>query len=67
MVVGIEVGGKFGTETVQVLRLFARHRAESVPALSRPAAIRAGPGPFAVAAQRALAASLLELPPAEGQ
>ena len=62
VVVGIEVGGRFGTETV------ARHRAESVPAppdrpLSPPG-LRAGPHFWP--SQRALAASLLEFPPAEG-
>ena len=67
VVVGIEVGGRFGTETVQLLRLLARHRAESVPAPSRPTAINAWvarwPRLLAVAAQRTLAASLLKLPP----
>ena len=66
-VVGIEVGGRFGTETVQLLRMLARHRAESVPAPSRPTAINAWvarwPRLLAVAAQRTLAASLLKLPP----
>ena len=37
--VGIETGGKFGNESVQLLRLLARHRATSVPAHLRPAAI----------------------------
>ena len=50
-------------------RRLARHRAESVPAPSRPAAITTWvarwSGLLAVATQRALAASLLE-PPAEG-
>ena len=68
VVVGVEIGGRFGTETVQLLRLLARHKATAVPAASRPAAITAWvarwSGLLAVAAQRAFAASLLELPPA---
>ena len=67
VVVGIEVGGRFGSEAVQLLRLLARHRAAAVPRLLRPSAITAWvarwSGLLAVAAQRALAASLLELPP----
>ena len=60
--------GRFGTETVQLLRLPARHKATAVPAASRPAAITAWVARWsgllmllAVAAQRAFAASLLEL------
>ena len=68
VVVGMEVGGKFSTEVVQFLRLPARHRAAAVPRLLHPAAITAWvarwSGLLAVAAQRAFAASLLELPPA---
>ena len=68
VVVGIETGGRFGTEAVQLLRLLARHRADSVPADLRPAAITSWvarwSGLPAVAAQRAYAATLLELPPA---
>ena len=68
VVVGTEVGGRFSTEVVQFLRLLARHRAAAVPRLLRPAAITAWvarwSGLLAVAAQRAFAASLLELPPA---
>ncbi|OLP83702.1 hypothetical protein AK812_SmicGene35526 [Symbiodinium microadriaticum] len=68
VVVGVETGGRFGTETVQLLRLLARHKASAVPAASRPAAITGWvarwSGLLAVAAQRAFAASLLELPPA---
>ena len=67
VVVGVEVGG-FGTETVQLLRLRARHKAATVPA-SRAAAITAWvacwSGLLAVATQRAHAASFLELPPTE--
>ena len=44
VVVGVETGGRFGTETVQPLRLLARHKATAVPAASRPAGLRAGPG-----------------------
>ena len=68
VVVGLEVGGRFGTEAVQLLRLLARHRASTVPAQLRPSAIVAWiarwSGLLAVASQRAYAASLLELPPA---
>ena len=38
VVVGLEVGGRFGAETVQLLRLLARHRAAAVPAQLRPSA-----------------------------
>ena len=66
--VGIEVGGRFGAEAVQFLRLLARHRAASVPAHMQPAAVSSWvarwSGMLAVAAQRAYAATLLELPPA---
>ena len=48
VVVGIEVGDRFGGEAVQLLRLLARHRAAAVPRLLRPSAVtasgRAGPG-----------------------
>ena len=68
VVVGVEVGGRFGTEAVQFLRLLAGHRAASVPAHLRPAAVASWvarwSGLLAVAAQRAYAATLLELPPA---
>ena len=68
VVVGLEVGGRFGAETVQLLRLLARHRAAAVPAHLRPSAtvawISRWFGLLAVASQRAFAASLLELPPA---
>ena len=75
VVVGIEVGGRFGTETVQLLRMLARHRAESVPAPgpSRPAAItawvaRCGPHSWPSqpsACWQPLCWSL-EMPPVEG-
>ena len=65
---GNDTGGRFGTEAVQLLRLLARHRADSVPAHLRPATITScatrWSGLLAVAAQRAYAATLLELPPA---
>ena len=68
VVVGVEVGGRFGTEAVQFLRLLAGHRAASVPAHLRSAAVASWvarwSGLLAVAAQRAYAATLLELPPA---
>ena len=38
VVVGLEVGGRFGVEAVQLLRLLARHRAAAVPAQLRPSA-----------------------------
>ena len=65
---GIEVGGRFSTEAASFLRLLARHRAASVAA-PLWAAARAGwvqrwSGMLGVAAMRAHAASLLELPPA---
>ena len=68
VVLGIEVGGRFSTEAASFLRLLAQHRAASVAAPLRAAA-RAGwvqrwSGMLAVAAMRAYAASLLELPPA---
>ena len=63
----LAAGGRFGTETMQLLRLLARHGPSRSPAPSRPAAITAWVARWSgVAAQRALAASLLELPPAEG-
>ena len=53
---------------MQLLRLLKRHRAAAVPRQLRPSAITAWvtrwSGLLAVAAQRAFAASLLELPPA---
>ena len=68
VVVGVEVGGRFGTEAVQFLRLLAGHRAASVPAHLRSAAVASWvarwSGLLAVAAQRAYAATPLELPPA---
>ena len=58
VIVGIEVGGRFGAEAADFLRLLARHR-ESTPAVLRPAARAAWllqwSGLLAVAAQRACA------------
>ena len=34
----VEVGGRFGAEAADFLRLLARHRAESTPAMLQPAA-----------------------------
>ena len=66
--IGIGVGGRFSTEAASFLRLLAQHRAAGVAAPLRAAA-RAGwvqrwSGMLAVAAIRACAASLLELPAA---
>ena len=38
VVVGVEVGGRFGAEAADFLRLLGRHSAESTPAVLRPAA-----------------------------
>ena len=66
VVVGLEVGGGFGTEAATFPRLLARHRAAAMPAWLRPAAQSAWVSRWAallaVAAQRAYASSLLELP-----
>ena len=62
----LEVGSRFGPEAVAFLRQLARARARESPARLRPAVQRASlhrwTGMLAVAAQRALAYSLLELP-----
>ena len=62
VVVGAEVGGRFGAEAADFLCLLARHRAESTPVMLRPAAQAAWllrwSGLLAVAAQR-----LRQLPP----
>ena len=66
VVIGIEVGGRLGDEAATFLRLLARQRAAAVPAHLRPAAQAAWVARWAallaVAAQRAYATSLLELP-----
>ena len=70
VVIGIQVGGRFGAEAATifffVLRLLARQRAAAVPAHLRPAAQAAWVARWAallaIAAQQAYASSLLELP-----
>ena len=66
VVVGVEVGGRFGTEAATWPCLLACHRAPSAPAPIRPAAqsvwVARWSGLLAAAAHSAFAASLLELP-----
>ena len=66
VVVGIEVGGRFGAEAAAFLRKLAMARAREVPArlrsATRQASLHRWMGMLATAAQRALAHSLLELP-----
>ena len=66
VVVGIEVGGRFGAEAAAFLRKLAVARAREVPArlrsATRQASLHQWMGMLATAAQRALAHSLLELP-----
>ena len=66
VVVGVEVGSRFGAEAATWLRLLAGHRALEVPlplrAAARAAWVARWSGLLALAAQRAIAASLLELP-----
>ena len=66
VVIGVEAGGRFGAEAASFLRL-ARHRAAGLPPPLRAAAcagwVQRWSGILAVAAMRAFAASLLELPP----
>ena len=66
VVLALEVGGRWSPEAARFVRLLARAKARSAPAPLR-AAVRQAWGPrwaslLAFAAQRALAASLLELP-----
>ena len=65
-VLPLEVGGRWSEEAVNNVRLLSKAKARTVPQLLRPAARAAlfhrWTGIFAVAAQRALAATLLELP-----
>ena len=67
VVLGVEVGGRFGVEAAAFLRKLAAARAREVPARLRSAARQASlhrwTGMLAIAAQRAFAHSLLELPP----
>ena len=68
VVLGVEVGGRIGQETLGFVRQLANAKALGVPASMRAAARQANihrwSGMLAVAAQRALAMSLLELPQA---
>ena len=68
VVLGIEVGGRIGREALGFVRQLANAKARGVPARLRAAAQQANihgwRGMLAVAAQRAFAMSLLELPPA---
>ena len=70
VVLGLEVGGRFSREAAAFLRQLAKARARESPARLRSAVQRAPlhrwTGMLAVAAQRALAHSLLELPLAGG-
>ena len=66
VVLGMEVGGRWREEAQRFVLQLAKARARTVPALLRPSARAAfahrWTGILAVAAQRALAATLLELP-----
>ena len=66
VVVALEVGGRWSEEALQFVRQLAKAKARAAPALIR-ASVRAAylhrwTGSMAVAAQRAFAATLLELP-----
>ncbi|CAK0851576.1 unnamed protein product, partial [Prorocentrum cordatum] len=67
VVLGLEVGGRWSEEALTFVRLLARTRARSAPqrlrASARAAHLHRWTGLAAVAAQRACAATLLELPP----
>ena len=66
IVVGLEVGGRFGVETADFLRSLAQTHARGAPPMLQQAAIGAYLRRWAAllgfAAQRALGATLLELP-----
>ena len=66
VVLAVEVGGRFGAELADFLRRLAASKARAAPprlrAAARQAASHRWAGMLAVAAQRALAWSLLELP-----
>ena len=62
IVIGLEVGGRFGTEAATFLRLLARHRARHRAAAAQAAWVARWAALLAVAAQRAFASSLRELP-----
>ncbi|CAK0790564.1 unnamed protein product, partial [Prorocentrum cordatum] len=67
VVLGLEVGGRWSEEALTFVWLLARTRARSAPqrlrASARAAYLHRWTGWAAVAAQRAFAATLLELPP----
>jgi hypothetical protein len=66
VVVALEVGGRWSDEALEFVRLLAKSKARSYPRLLRRSAQLAWTsrwtGALAVAAQRALASTLLELP-----
>ena len=66
VVIALEVGGRWSEEAVRFVRLLAKAKARTVPQLLRPAAqaafVHRWTGILAVAAQRSVAATLLELP-----
>ena len=66
VVFGVEVGGRWSREAAQFVRLLARARAAAAPAALRVTArgawVQRWSGILSVAAQRAFATSLLELP-----
>ena len=66
VVLTLEVGGRWSEEAVTFVRLLAKAKARTVPQLLRTAAqaafVHRWTGMLAVAAQRSLAATLLELP-----
>ncbi len=66
VVFGLEVGGRWGDEALDFVRRLARSRARTLPAWLRASGAQAYAYRWsalaAVAAQRALAASLLQLP-----
>ena len=66
VVIGMEVGGRWSEEALDFIRLLARSKARACPRLLRKSVQMAWSlrwtGLLAVAAQRALACSLLELP-----
>ena len=68
LVLGVEVGGRIGQEALGFVRQLVNAKARGVPArlcaAARQAHIHRWTGMLAVAAQRAFAMSLLELPPA---
>ena len=66
VVLALEVGGRWSDEAIKFVQQLAKAKARTVPAILRPS-VRAAyfhrwTGMLAVAAQRALAATLMELP-----